>query len=154
MFVLLVCMPKHFWSFQDWVRRHHFRGRRGDQNLTLSHLTISHILFQILLTYWVANNSKSNDKSMTKKFPNFLFACAGRRQRWCPIWAFFLGLYGRILAINLYRAEEAARAAMTLRIVKEMCHCVDGNKCSTSRDSYGVHKALIFLSYVPSKQPL
>ena len=147
MFVLLVCTPKHFWSFQDWVRRHHFRGRRGDQNLTLSHLTY---LTTILLTYWVANNST---KSMTNKFPNFLFACAGRRQRWCPIWAFFLGLYGRILAINLESAR-AARAAMTLRIVEEMCHCVDENKSSTSRDSYGVHKALIFLSYVPSKQPL
>lgn len=61
-------------------------------------------------------------------------------------------LWKNLSCINLESAR-AARAAMTLRIVKEMCHCVDENKCSTS-DSYGVQKALIFLSYVPSKQPL
>ena len=148
MFVLLVCTPKHFWSFQDWVRRHHFRGRRGDQNLTLSHLTISHILFQF---FWRIE-LQTTPPNRQRNFQIFFSPAQGEGKDDAQSELSFSDFMEES-RLHQFRAEEAARAAMTLRIVKEMCHCVDENKCSTS-DSYGVHKALIFLSYVPSKQPL
>lgn len=122
--------------------------RRPESHSVTSH-NISHT-FSILLTY--CNFSilhQIHDKQISK----FSFRLRRAKAKMMPNLSFLSRTLWKNLS-NQFRAEEAARATMTLRIVKEMCHCVDENKCSTSRYSYGVQKALIFLSYVPSKQPL
>lgn len=77
MFVLLVCTPRHFCSFQDWVRRHHFRGRRGDQNLTLSHFTYFFNSFDVLQLHKIHNKQISKFSSLrrakAKMMPNLSF---------------------------------------------------------------------------------